>query len=265
MTEILYDHGAAFIAGGLAVGMLTALECGYRLGRPAATRAGEALRAHINSVQTSLLGLLALIIGFTFALALQHYDARSAAVVTEANAIGTTWLRSGLLSGNAGSEVRELLRRYVDARITESHIPLSQLTRRAGVVAQDQTLLDQLWQATVHIVARDSGPVTSGLFVQSLNDTIDAFGSNNAVLDRHMPEIVLWILFATFGVTAAVLGYSASVADHRPPLATMLLITLIVLVTYLIIDLDRPRRGLIRVSQTPLLELQQAMAGTRTP
>ena len=264
MPEVLYEHGAALIAGTLALGMLAALEIGYRLGRPAATRTNETLRSHINSVQTSLLGLLALIIGFTFALALQHYDARSEAVVTEANAIGTTWLRSALLSED-GDEVRELLRRYVDARITESHIPLSQRTRRAGVVAQDEALLDKLWQLTVRIVARDSGQVTSGLFVQSLNDTIDAFGSNNAVLDRHMPEIVLWILFATFGVTVAVLGYSGGVAEHRPPLATMLLVTLIVLVTYLIIDLDRPRRGLIQVSQSAMFQLQQSMAGAATP
>ena len=72
-------------------------------------------------------------------------------------------------------------------------------------------------------------------------------------------------LAATFTVTAAVLGYSAGIAGHRPPLASMLLIALIVLVTYLIIDLDRPRRGLVQVSQAPLQHLQQSMETGHVP
>ena len=76
---------------------------------------------------------------------------------------------------------------------------------------------------------------------------------------------MLWILFATFAVTAAVLGYSAGIAAHRPPLASALLIALIALVTYLIVDLDRPRRGLILVSQAPLVELQKSMGEVRAP
>ena len=84
--------------------------------------------------------------------------------------------------------------------------------------------------------------------------------ARNSLRARHVPEIVLRILFATFAMTAAVLGSSAGIAAHRPPLASVLLMALVVLVTYLIIDLDRPRRGTIQVSQAPMLELQQSMA-----
>jgi hypothetical protein len=259
MAEMLYHHSAVTITVGLALGMLAALELGFRLGQPSAATTSEALRTHINSVQASLLGLLALIIGFTFAVALQHYDARSSAVVAEANAIGTTWLRSAMLAPAERHEVRALLRRYVASRVSEGQDALSQPGARAAELARSSTLLDELWQLATRIVAKDANPVPSGLFVQTLNDSIDALASRNAYLDRHVPEIVLWILFATFGVTAAVLGYSAGIAGHRPPLASMLLIALIVLVTYLIIDLDRPRRGLIQVSQAPMLELQRSL------
>ena len=259
MAETLYNHDAAAIAMALAALMLAALVLGYRLGRPQALTTSEALRTHINSVQASLLGLLALILGFTFAVALQHYDARSAAVVAEANAIGTTWLRTELLTQPEREEIRAVLRGYVEARVEEGQQALSQDTQRSAELAVSNAQQAKLWQLTRQLVTRDNNPVTSGLFVQALNDSIDAFGSRNAHLARHVPEVVLWILFATFGVTAGVLGYSAGIAAHRPPLASVLLIALIVLVTYLIIDLDRPRRGLIKVSQQPMLELLQSM------
>lgn len=257
--EVLYNHEAGVISAGLAVGMLAALELGYRLGRPQALTTSEALRTHINSVQASLLGLLALIISFTFAVALQHYDARSEAVVNEANAIGTTWLRSAMLVEPERGEMRAQLRRYVDARLKEGQEALSQGAERSAALDAASDMQDALWRTVTRAVAKDNNPVTSGLFVAALNDSIDAFGSRNAHLARHVPEVVLWILFATFGVTAGVLGYSAGIAAHRPPLASMLLVALIVLVTYLIIDLDRPRRGLIQISQQPMRELRASM------
>ncbi len=265
MNELLYDHSAAAITVALALGMLAMLEVGFRLGQPKAVTTSDALRTHINSVQTSLLGLLALIIGFTFAVALQHYDARSTAVVTEANAIGTTWLRTALLADPERQEVRALLRRYVETRIIEGDKALSQGSARAVELSAGNALLDELWQLTARIVSKDNNPVTSGLFVQALNDSVDALATRNAYLARHVPQIELWVLFATFALTAAVLGYSAGTAAHRPPLASMLLIALIVLVTYLIIDLDRPRRGLIQVSQAPMLGLRDSMASASAP
>jgi hypothetical protein len=264
MPELLYNHSALAIAIALALGMLAALELAYRLGRPQAASTSEALRSHINSVQASLLGLLALVIGFTFAVALQHYDARSVAVVNEANALGTTWLRTAMLAPPAREEMRALLRDYVDTRVIEGQQALSASRERAMELAESGAMQARLWQLTADIVAKDNNPVSAGLFEQALNDSIDAFGSRNAHLARHVPEIVLWILFATFAVAAAVLGYSAGIAAHRPPLASMLLIALIVALTYLIIDLDRPRRGLIQISQAPMLELQQSLADETT-
>ena len=96
IDEFRYGCGSATIATVLAAAMLAALELGYRLGIPRARTVSEALRSHINSLHASLLGLLTLIIGFSFSVARQHCDARSIVVISEANAIGTTWLRSEL-------------------------------------------------------------------------------------------------------------------------------------------------------------------------
>lgn len=260
MTEFLYVVDSRVVAATLALTMLCALELGYRLGRPRAAATSEALRSHIGVVQGSLLGLLALVLSFTFAVALQHFDARNEAVVTEANALGTTWLRSALLNEPARGELRELLLHYTDARIAESHLTLAEDDARHAALARTDALSEALWAATGRALAADDRVTTTGLFVQTLNDAIDAYGARNAALDRHVPEVVLWILFVTFAVSAGVLGYGAGLAAHRPPLASVLLVLLMVVVSYLIVDLDRPRRGLVQVSQQPMLSLRASMA-----
>ncbi len=260
MKEFLYGIDSRVVAVALALTMLCALEVGYRLGRPRAAAASEALRSHIGVVQGSLLGLLALVLGFTFAVALQHFDARNQAVVTEANALGTTWLRAVLLPEPARGELRGLLSQYVDARIDESHLTLAADAARHAALARTDELIEALWAATGRALAADDRVTTTGLFVQTLNDAIDAYGARSAALDRHVPEVVLWILFVTFAVSAGVLGYGAGLAAHRPPLASVLLVLLMVVVSYLIVDLDRPRRGLVQVSQQPMLSLRASMA-----
>ncbi|MDX1488850.1 MAG: hypothetical protein R3268_11655, partial [Acidiferrobacterales bacterium] len=91
-----------------------------------------------------------------------------------------------------------------------------------------------------------------------VNDAIDAFGERNAALDRHVPELVLFLLFGTFVLTASLVGYSSGIARHRATFPTYILMILITFLVFIIIDLDRPRRGLIEVSQQSLLELGAA-------
>ncbi|MGE3848490.1 MAG: hypothetical protein AB7I01_16545 [Gammaproteobacteria bacterium] len=260
MTEFLYGLDSRAVAAALALTLLCALDVGYRFGRPRAATSSEALRSHIGVVEGSLLGLLALVLGFTFAVALQHFDARYQAVVTEANALGTTWLRSALLPEPARGELRALVLQYVDARIAESHVTLAADDARKAALVRTDELVEALWAATARALAADDRVTTTGFFVQTLNDAIDAYGARNAALDHHVPEVVLWILFATFAVSAGVLGYGAGLAAHRPPLASVLLVLLMVVVSYLIVDLDRPRRGLVQVSQQPMLNLRASMA-----
>jgi hypothetical protein len=122
--------------------------------------------------------------------------------------------------------------------------------------------LDDLWHCAQDAVRADERPVVSGLFVQALNDLIDAFGTRNAALNRHVPELVLLLLFATFVLTGCMVGYTSGVIGRRAVLPTSILMSLIVVVVFLIVDLDRPRRGLIVVSQKSLLDLHSKLGGT---
>jgi len=254
----MYSQSSALIVSGLFVCMLLAMELGFRTGRRRQASATEAI-TQANSVLVSMLGLLALLLAFTFSAALQRYDDRSQTVVAEANAIGTTYLRARLLPAGMQEEVQALLRQYLEVRVQEGRVDSTRPELHESLMRQAKLLEAQLWSQAVRAVELDARPTTSGLFVQSLNELIDTSGTRAAALNRHVPEVVLFLMFATIVLTTATLGYASGIAGHRVTLAAFVLMMLIALVVYLIIDLDRPRRGAIQVSHESMLNLQQTI------
>jgi hypothetical protein len=225
------------------------------LGLKAQNRASESYRQHIDQVQTSLLGILALLLAFTFSIALQRFDSRSEAVVDEANAIGTTYLRAQLLPTSVRDRVQLSLRNYLNLRVKASTTPLDNPAARAAFILKANQTLNTLWDFAIQAAKEDARPVTSGLFIQSLNELIDSFGRRSATIDRHVPEAVLFLLCIAFIVTGSVIGFTVGITNHRPSFVSYIMIGLIVLLVFIIIDLDHPRRGLIQVSQNSLIEL----------
>jgi hypothetical protein len=121
MKEIMYDHNSVLIVSALFVCMLLAMEIGFRSGRRKQACATEAI-TQANAVLAAMLGLLALLLAFTFSAALQRYENRSQTVVAEANAIGTTYLRAQLLPKGMPDEVQALLRQYLGVRIQDGRV-----------------------------------------------------------------------------------------------------------------------------------------------
>lgn len=257
MKEIMYDQPTLLIAAILFVSMLLAIELGYRLGTGRDQQ--EMSKAQIIAMQGSLLGVLALLLGFTFSLSLQRFDSRSAAVIDESNAIGTAWLRAQLLAEPARGQAMDTLRSYTDLRVRSATVSLDQHGQRDTLLAEAAAHHERLWQGAQSAIAADERMITSGLYVQSLNDLIDAFGLRDAALNRHVPEVVLFLLYFTFLITGGILGYASGVSAHRPSSVAYLMVGLIVLLVFIIIDLDRPRRGMIEVSQSSLRDLQAVM------
>ncbi|NJN55421.1 MAG: hypothetical protein HC804_12100 [Anaerolineae bacterium] len=262
MRELMYNQNSILIVIILFVTLVVAMEVGYRLGRRVQTRADVESKSHVNAIQTSLLGVLALLLGFTFSLSLQRYDSRNVAVVDEANAIGTAYLRSQLLPPAVREQVQMALRDYVDLRVQESTVALSDLAQRQGLLDQAAQSQDVLWRYAVQAIADDDRPATTGLFIQSLNELIDSYGRRNAALNRHIPEVVLFLLFGTFIMTWAIVGYASGVTGHRTSFVAYVMLVLIVLLVFIIIDLDRPRRGLIEIDHTSLTDLQATIDTT---
>jgi hypothetical protein len=265
MREVMYEQSSFLIVSVLFLCMLLSIEISFRIRsrhRKQAIAAEAVTQA--NAVLVSMLGLVALLLAFTFSAALQRYDDRSRTVVAEANAIGTTYLRAQLLPRGMHDEVQATLRQYLDLRIQEGRIDFADAEERE-LRHQAKRVEAQLWSQAVSAAEQDGRPVTSGLFIQSLNDLIDASATRKAANNRHVPEIVLFLMFATVVITTATLGFASGIAGHRVTLASFVLVALIALVVYLIIDLDRPRRGTIQVSQESMFSLQQAIGRAQGP
>lgn len=263
MLDLIFQQNSVLIALSIFVSMALAIELGYRLGKPVQIRESETTRTQINAIQGSLLGFLALILGFTLSLSLQRFDSRSEAVVDEANAIGTAWLRAQLLPDSVRTQVQDKLRQHVDLRVRGAGIDLAHESDRDSVLSATNRNLDAIWVLALQAAAEKPEVVVSGLFIQALNDMIDSYGRRDAALARHVPYEILFLLFATFVLTGGVVGYAAGVAGHRPSITTHVLVILIVVLSFVILDLDRPRRGLIRIDQSSLVDLGAAIDSAR--
>ncbi len=260
----MYTQSSVLIVFGLFIFMLLAMEIGFRNGRRRQASAAEAI-TQANAVLVSMLGLLALLLAFTFSAALQRYEDRSQTVVAEANAIGSAYLRAQLLPGEMQDEVQALLRQYLDIRIQEGRVDATEPALHETLLHQAKSMEAQLWSHAVRAAELDKSVVTSGLFIESLNELIDTSSTRNVALNRQVPEIVLFLMFATTVLTTATLGYASGMAGHRVTLAAFTLVVLIALVVYLIIDLDRPRRGAVQVSHESMLNLQKTIGAVPSP
>jgi hypothetical protein len=242
-----YSLLSVFLVG-LAV-VLIAGEIGWQLGMRAEGRGGE----NMATLEGAVLGLLALIIGFTFAMALARFEARRDAVVNEANAIGTTALRARLLPEPQRAEALKLLREYVQIRLDIVTSELS-LAEHATVVDRSNALQELLWQHAKAVAAKDNAVVPTGLFIEALNQMIDSQGKRLAALRNRIPNSVQLSLFAIAAVASAFAGYASALETRRTRLPVYLLGLVVCAVLVLILDLDRPTAGFIKVSQQPMID-----------
>ncbi|MEO8418798.1 MAG: hypothetical protein ABI475_08755 [Methylophilaceae bacterium] len=253
--ELLYGYGSIAIAIALFTAIVMCNEIGFRTGRFVQTRTDNEVKALTGSIQASILGLLALLLGFTFSMSMQRYDNRSMALIDEANAIGTAVLRVQLLPEEYQKEANELFRKYLNLRVAIGQLDLTKLEQRHDYNKKIADLQNELWSLAISATNVDPRPVTTGAFVKSLNDVIDSQGRRNALLQMHVPEVVLLLLFVVFISSGGIMGYSAGLSGKRITAPIILVSLLITLIVFIIIDLDRPKRGLIQVNQDAMTEL----------
>ena len=254
--ELLYGYNSVAIAVTLFVVILLFNEFGFRIGRFVQARTDTETKSLTGSIQASILGLLALLLGFTFSMAMQRFDNRSQALIEEANAIGTAVLRVDLLPVQYQTETNQLLRQYIDLRIDIGKTDLTRSEARNKYNKQIADVQRALWSLAISATNDDPRPVTTGAFVKSLNDVIDSQGKRNALLQMHVPEIVLLLLFVVFISSGGILGYSGGISGKRIVAPMVIVSLLITLIVFIIIDLDRPKRGLIQVDQSVMVQLK---------
>ena len=217
----------------------------------------DVLREPIGVLQAALLGLVALILAFGLSLAVGRYEARRSAVVAEANAIGTTYLRAQLIAEPARSRSLDLLRRYTDLSLRMSHeVPNSASMKRT--TAAQSVLQRRLWRLAGEAISAAPTASAPRLYVETLNEMIDQETVRVSALNNRVPGAVLGLEVIGAAVVVGLLALYLAVLG-RGLLAAIVaagLVTLLLLVTF---DLDRPTRGLIKVPATPLESLRASM------
>ena len=261
----LYTTNEALIAGVLLLSLLAATEAGFYFGRRAKSRIEEKTKSQISVIQGSVLGVLGLLLGFTISMAVSRYEMRKQLVLEEANAIGTSYLRTTLLPEPDRSYIAGRLRHYLDLRLQYSRAgdDVSTLKNVNAVRAareQIARLQNDFWTRAASRAQTDANPVTTGLVLQSLNQVIDLDAARWMALNNHVPETVVYVnaLVALLGAT--LVGYSIGLVGRRHLFSVVLLSLAITVTLVVIIDLDRARQGLIVVTQQPLIDLQQQLS-----
>jgi hypothetical protein len=236
--------------------VILSIEIGFWLGKVIMRRPEHEQPASLGTIISAVLALLAFMLAFTFGMAASRFETRRLMVLDEANAIGTTWLRAGMLPEPYGSQARKLLREYTDVRIQGT---LSGNIKEA--VAHSEALQNQLWSQADAAAKINPNSIITGLFVQSLNEVIDLHAKRvDAATRARIPTIVWAVLFFITFMSMLGMGYQFGLSGKRSLAEVLVLVLVYSAVMWLIVDLDRPREGLLTVSQQALVDVRNSMA-----
>lgn len=257
-TDGMWPILVLFFAAILAV----ASEAGFHLGRKAESRTQEKAKSELGVVEGGILAVLGLLLGFTMSMAVTRFEVRKQLVLDEANAIGTSYLRTRLLPAPEGPEIADLLRQYVAVRLRYGDVG-DDLDRLQAMREQAERLQNEFWNLAVAYGQKDPSPVKAGLLLQSLNQVIDLESARWMAFHNYVPRAVIYVNCIVALFAATLVGYAFGREGRRQVFSTTLLVIAITVVLAVIVDLDRPRQGFIKVSQQPLVDLQHQLLTPR--
>ena len=244
----------------LLLGMLVALEAGRRLGKQRLARDPEGARAGLGAVEGSLFGLLGLLVAFTFSGAASRFDQRRELIVQEANAVGTAWLRLDMLPQATRSKMRDLFGRYLDSRL-EVYRQLPDLDAAREALAASNALQKDIWENAITACRTEEGRGVAMLVLPALNEMFDITTTRTTAAQRHPPVIIFAMLFVLSLSCSLLAGYGMASARERSWTHMIGFATITAVAVYVILDLEHPRLGFIRVdaADQPLIELRESM------
>lgn len=248
-NHLLYDIPAMLIAFVLGIGMLLAMYLGKRA---QGTSSKEAPKTASDAILGALFGLLAFLLAISYNMAESRYAARKADIVQESNAIGTAALRTQLYPTAQGDSLRSFLKKFTAARIA-----MYRAGRNPSVIqqklAEADAHLNQAWSLVVSYSKQaPTQVVIHNQMIPALNDLIDTAAERNAGIHNTVPDLIILMLLLLCVVISFLSGYYFDIGA-KDRLARLGFVLLISIVIYIILDLDRPRRGLINMNKTHAL------------
>jgi len=246
---------------GMFLFLFSIAELAFLYGRYVSKRkaSAENLSSQASAVAGTLLGLLALLLGFAFAMAIGRFDARKASLLQEVNDIQTAYLRADLLPKESGNAIKVLFADYTLLRLNHYKSGTQAAEMKSNL---DETIAIQqkIWNETVPVYNIPDIAISKiNMFTNSINTVFSDQTNRTITRNNHVPEAILWLLIFVATMALCTNAYALGLKNTVIFLPRIVLILAICSVLSIILDLDRPIRGLVQISQHDMLDLHHAI------
>lgn len=257
---MMLDFIGSILAIGLLFGMVICFEAGRRIGKMRLVSQQGGLAKGGGAVEAGVYALLGLLVALTFSGGVSRFEVRRHLVTEEANAIGTAYLRINLLPAAAQPAMRQLFRRYLDSRL-ETYQKLPNIAAAKAELAHSIKLQGDIWTNAVAACSDSDSQAASMLLLPALNQMFDITTTRFEATRDHPPLIIYLLLAALCLIASLLAGYGMSANKDRSWLHIAVFALTLTLTVYVIIDLEYPRMGLIRIdtADQTLVELRKTM------
>jgi hypothetical protein len=247
-------------AAGLFGGMLVCLRIGWRIGRKRLQSLGEDGHAGLGALDGAVFGLMGLLVAFTFTGAASRFDARRTLVTEQVNAIGTAWLRLDLLAEPEREKARAGFRRYVDTQL--------EIVRNAGNdhavlagMARLSSIQQEIWATLIQAAKSDKTLPLTQAVLPPANEMFDLSTSRFMAAQQHPPVAVFLMLGLLLLVSGLLAGYGMAKSERQSTLHLLGFASIMALSVYLILDIEYPRLGLVRIDSfdRAIIEMRESM------
>ena len=237
----------------IAALLLGACEAGYQVARRRDFEKSD--EGHVLSAMLALLGLL---VGFTFSISVNRHEQRRILVVEEANAIETEFLRTQMMPEPYRTRLADMLRQYADSRLELAAAGEDRAAELRAYAFAD-SLKREMWMTVIAADSLVQPPALASLIAGGMNTIIELASSRRAALGARLPSIAFGSLLLYAAVAAGMLGFVSGSGTHPRRFGAVVMLLLLALALGLILDLDRPLRGTIKINQQPMIDARASM------
>ncbi len=237
--------------------VLLAIEIGFRIGLWRTRSQDFESEALLSAMTGANLALLGFIMAFSFSQAAEHHTNRKRLILAEANAIATASLRAGLVNPAQGDPIRALLKEYLDVRITVTSQPGFDAVK---MIADSLALQERIWEQIEELSRVDAVDEMDALLIESINEVFDVHEERvSAGIRNRLPDSLWVALMVLLTLAMLGIGHFSGLKGRRNPIASTALALSFSMVFFLIADLDRPLKGLVRADQSVMVELSERL------